>query len=546
MSIDTGLSLTYRANYPIPDINQSSQPFRDNFSILKQSIEHLQTMSSTANSIIAVSPILSSADGSFTLELTYPDNALTLPMGLPSGNAEEGMLKYEGGHLSFFDGDEWRDLYSSADRLPGLFAHLEVSDGTGNTAMVADYANGVTINSLVVNTSFIVPVTGSSNTVVLPTANGAMTYSEVDGTWYFGSNGSSDGFKVNMATVGMLSVTEEPSANTDAVTVHYLNTRLNSFSPDLSGFLASPHFTGTPTAPTPVLDNVSNTIATTAFVAGQDYLTNTVASQIYASIESPSFTGSPSVPTPNASDTSNTVATTAFVKSLGFVTKSQATANVALTGTATAPTPATNDNSSAIATTGFVAAQNYIKANTVAATYSTINSPTFTGTPRGPTAATNDVSTRLATTEWVNLQGYVTSAALHGLSGTAVRMAADMNYDVGTVVILGGSAEVTASNQPNDARVMGVVVNSGADLYFNGSLSPTNPNNLLIATSGRAFIKAVGPISPGDLLVTSITPGLAQAFASGSSLPAPGTVIGKAITSIPSGEGVLEIVIMPC
>lgn len=543
MSIDTGLSLTYRANFPVPDINQSSQPFRDNFSVLQQAIENLQSMSSTANSAIAVSPVLSSSNGAFNLELTFANNSLTLPIGDPSNvSYVEGMIKYDEGHLYFFDGTDWRSLYSNADRLPGFFAHLEVSDGAGNTAMIADYANGVTISDLMVTEVLTVPMTQRGNSVVLPTSNGTIAYSATDGTWYFGSNGSSDGFKVNHMSATTISITSSPSEDTDAATVGYVTTALEGFTPNVSGIFNSPNFTGTPTAPTPILDDASNAVATTAFVMGQDYLTNAAASALYASIASPVFTGSPVVPTPNASDTSNTVATTAFVKSLGYVTKSEALANATLTGTVTAPTPSGSDNSAAVATTAFVAAQGFIKASTVSSTYSTLNSPIFSGTPAAPTPSGNDVSTRIATTEWVSQKGFLTIADAHSKAGVAVRMAADTNYQAGTVVVLGGSAEITASSMASDPRVAGVVVTGAASMYFDGVLSPSNSNNLLIAASGRAFVKVVGPVSPGDMLVTSSTPGYAEP----NSSPSIGTVIGKAIGSVPSGEGIVEIVIMPC
>lgn len=69
--------------------------------------------------------------------------------------------------------------------------------------------------------------------------------------------------------------------------------------------LASPAFTGTPTAPT-ATGGISNTqIATTAFVA--NYGTTK------APINSPGFNGSPTAPTPPDNDNSTRLATTAFV-----------------------------------------------------------------------------------------------------------------------------------------------------------------------------------------------------------------------------------------
>jgi len=71
---------------------------------------------------------------------------------------------------------------------------------------------------------------------------------------------------------------------------------------NLKAPLASPAFTGTPTAPTPAAGDNSTKIATTAFVASK------------APLASPAFTGTPTAPTPAAGDNSTKIATTAFVK----------------------------------------------------------------------------------------------------------------------------------------------------------------------------------------------------------------------------------------
>lgn len=70
--------------------------------------------------------------------------------------------------------------------------------------------------------------------------------------------------------------------------------------------LNSPAFTGTPTAPTPAINNNSTDIATTAYV--QNNLAN------YAPIFSPTLTGTPNAPTPTTGDNSTRIATTAFVQ----------------------------------------------------------------------------------------------------------------------------------------------------------------------------------------------------------------------------------------
>jgi hypothetical protein len=98
--------------------------------------------------------------------------------------------------------------------------------------------------------------------------------------------------------------------------------------------LASPTFTGTPVAPTPLTADNSTSIATTAFVKAQGYLTSNAVSSVFgrtgavtattgdytvaqitgaAPLASPNFTGLPTVPTRPPNDNSTDIASTAYV-----------------------------------------------------------------------------------------------------------------------------------------------------------------------------------------------------------------------------------------
>ena len=112
--------------------------------------------------------------------------------------------------------------------------------------------------------------------------------------------------------------------------------------------LASPQFTGSPTAPTPVAGDNSTNIATTAFVA---HALSTAAVQSFngrsgavtltladvtgaggAPLASPAFTGTPTAPTPVTADNSTSIATTAFVKAQGYATTTQLAGYLPLSG----------------------------------------------------------------------------------------------------------------------------------------------------------------------------------------------------------------------
>jgi hypothetical protein len=111
----------------------------------------------------------------------------------------------------------------------------------------------------------------------------------------------------------------------------------------------------------------------------------------------------------------------------------------------------------------------------------------------------------------------------------------------GTVVILGGFKpnEVTASERPYDTRVAGVVSDKPGLILGEGG-----DNQLKIAHIGRVKVKvdaSYGAVSIGDLLVTSGTPGYAMrsqpVSVGNAAIHQPGTLIGKALESLDSGQG---------
>lgn len=138
---------------------------------------------------------------------------------------------------------------------------------------------------------------------------------------------------------------------------------------DLSAYapLASPTFTGTPTAPTPVEGDNSTKIATTAFVATRSPVlsvngeTGAVVLSVgditgAAPINNPTFTGVASLSVaPNANSDDLTIPTTSWVKD---ITDTLAPRNApTFIGLVTAPTPADNSNTTTVATTAWVVAR---------------------------------------------------------------------------------------------------------------------------------------------------------------------------------------------
>ena len=98
----------------------------------------------------------------------------------------------------------------------------------------------------------------------------------------------------------------------------------------------------------------------------------------------------------------------------------------------------------------------------------------------------------------------------------------DKEYTAGTIVVHGGSAEVTQSTTKMDHKVAGVVSTKPAYLMNSEEKGLTVP----VALRGKVPVSVIGPVAKGDLIVTSDTPAVGEAH--------PGVtncvfVIGKAL-----------------
>ena len=113
----------------------------------------------------------------------------------------------------------------------------------------------------------------------------------------------------------------------------------------------------------------------------------------------------------------------------------------------------------------------------------------------------------------------------------------DTNYEPGTVLVLGGSEEVTVTSTKGDHRVAGIVTTNPAHL-MNSALE--GDHVVGVALKGRVPCKVIGVVEKGDMLVTSAIPG----YAIVNNNPGVGTVIGKAITAkSDSNKGTVEVLV---
>lgn len=114
---------------------------------------------------------------------------------------------------------------------------------------------------------------------------------------------------------------------------------------------------------------------------------------------------------------------------------------------------------------------------------------------------------------------------------------ADAEYEPGTVLVFGGSEEVTVLGEKGTHRVAGVVSTNPAHL-MNSMLKGKHVSAL--ALQGRVPCKVVGSVKKGDLLVNSGIPG----YACVDNNARAGTIVGKSLEDkADSNKGVIEIVV---
>lgn len=108
----------------------------------------------------------------------------------------------------------------------------------------------------------------------------------------------------------------------------------------------------------------------------------------------------------------------------------------------------------------------------------------------------------------------------------AERFAADEVLEPGTVVELGGAAEITKSRSDLSENVFGVISTRAA--YLMNSAAGPDSTHPAVAMTGRVPVKVTGVVNKGDRLV-SAGEGMARAALAGEATPF--NVIGRALTS---------------
>ena len=120
--------------------------------------------------------------------------------------------------------------------------------------------------------------------------------------------------------------------------------------------------------------------------------------------------------------------------------------------------------------------------------------------------------------------------------------AAEPALEVGTVVVINEEGEVEPCRREYDTAVAGVV--SGGGGVRPGVVLDRHDSGVNVAMMGKVWCLADGdaaPIAPGDLLTTSATAGHARSI--DDQERAFGAVIGKALTPLTEGRGLVRVLV---
>jgi hypothetical protein len=181
---------------------------------------------------------------------------------------------------------------------------------------------------------------------------------------------------------------------------------------------------------------------------------------------------------------------------------SAGTITASLNGNATTATTATNITATANNTTNETVYLTFVDGAT-----GTQGLETDTDLTYNP--STNTLNTTASTAQYADL---------------AEVYAADQEYEIGTIVKLGGDAEITETVTANDADVFGVISENPAYLMN------SHADGLPVALSGRVNVKVVGPVKKGQRIVSSNLPGVGIAL-DNESIENILTIVGRALES---------------
>ena len=110
-------------------------------------------------------------------------------------------------------------------------------------------------------------------------------------------------------------------------------------------------------------------------------------------------------------------------------------------------------------------------------------------------------------------------------------------YDQDLYMVFGGDKQITECYQFGDTRVAGVI-SSRPSMKMKSSIG-SNDTHPFVALRGAVMCKMKGPVSKGDLITTSDTPGYGQAA---TEITPHWAVFAKSLEDL-DGSAIIEVVV---
>jgi hypothetical protein len=150
---------------------------------------------------------------------------------------------------------------------------------------------------------------------------------------------------------------------------------------------------------------------------------------------------------------------------------------------------------------------------------------------------THDLGTASLRWNFVYASTVVATRLEGSVADVAERYHADRIYEAATVMIFGGSNQITESYQMNDTRVAGVI--STEPFIRMNAKAGNDDTHPFLGLRGAVPCKVKGPVSKGDLITTSDTPGYGQAA---TELTPHWAVFAKSLEDL-DGSAIIEVVV---
>ena len=270
-----------------------------------------------------------------------------------------------------------------------------------------------------------------------------------------------------------------------------------------------------PATVAPLMDGAA-AVGSVAKYAKEDHIHPTDTTR--APLASPIFTGDPTAPTPLTADNDTSIATTAFVKAQGYAPLAAPT----FTGDAKSTTPAVNDNDTSIATTAYVIGQasptataplvNGTATGGTATRWSRedhvhptdtsrapLNAPVFTGDARAVTPTAGDSDTSIATTAFV--QNAISTSTTNKVDKAGDTMTGPLTVNPAT-----GGAAITLNPTQAAQQALHNLMQSGVVKWQVGK--QTDDNYIIFSSVAGAYGLVIDKTTALASVVANPTTGL--------------------------------------